>query len=109
MELANARVSMPEQAARGQAVEIKALMRHPMETGYRVDDMGRPIDRHIIERFQVLYGDEVVFAIDLTQGVAANPFFAFFVVATESAELRFEWLDDRGQVTTVTRQLTVTP
>lgn len=107
MELANARVSMPEQASPGEAVEVKALMRHPMETGYRVDDMGRPIERHIVEHFRVRYGGEEVFAIDLTQGVAANPFFAFFLRATETAEVQFEWLDDRGQVTTVSRRLTV--
>lgn len=109
MALANARVSMPEQAARGEVIEIKALMRHPMETGYRVDDFGRPIERHIVERFRVTYAGEEVFGIDLTQGVAANPFFAFFTTATESGELVFTWEDDRGAVTTVTRHLTVSP
>jgi len=107
MALANARVSMPEQAAAGEVIEIKALMRHPMETGYRVDDMGRPIERHIVERFRVTYGGEEVFAIDLTQGVAANPFFAFFTTATETADLVFTWEDNRGEVTTVTKRLTV--
>jgi sulfur-oxidizing protein SoxZ len=79
-----------------------------METGYRVDNMGRPIERHIVRHFRVHYGGATVFSIDLTQGVAANPFFAFFTVATDTGELTFEWEDDRGAVTTVIRQLTVT-
>lgn len=108
MALAAARVSMPEQARRGEVMEIKALMRHPMETGYRVDDMGRPIERHIVERFRVTYGGDEVFAIDLTQGVAANPFFAFYLRADESGPVVFTWEDDRGKVTSVTRELTVT-
>ena len=99
---------MPDRATRGEVIEIKALMRHPMETGYRVDNMGRPIERHIVERFEVRYAGEEVFAIDLTQGIAANPFFAFFTVATRSGDLEFIWEDDRGAVTTVTKHLTVT-
>lgn len=108
MALATARVSMPDSAARGELLEIKALMRHPMETGYRVDNMGRPIARHIVTRFQVRYAGEDLLDVDLTQGVAANPFFAFFAVATESGEFEFQWEDDQGQVTRVTRHLTVT-
>lgn len=108
MSLANARVSMVDTARRGEAIEIKALMRHPMETGYRFDDMGRPIERNIIERFAVRYDGAEVFAIDLTQGVAANPFFAFFTLATRSGDVEFTWLDERGFVTRVTKHLTVT-
>ncbi len=108
MALAAARVSMPDTARRGEVVEVKALMRHPMETGYRVDDMGRPIERHIVERFRVTYGGDEVFAIDLTQGVAANPFFAFHLRADQSGPVVFTWEDDRGDTTTVTRELTVT-
>lgn len=108
MALANARVSMPDRAAKGESVEVKALMRHPMETGYRLDNMGRPIERHIVERFRVRYDGREVFRIDLTQGVAANPFFAFFIRATRSGDVTFIWEDDRGEVTTVTKPLTVT-
>jgi sulfur-oxidizing protein SoxZ len=99
---------MPEAAKAGEVIEIKALMRHPMRTGYRVDDMGQPIERHIVQHFRVTYGGEEVFAIDLTQGVAANPFFAFFTTAAETADLVFTWEDNRGEVTTVTKRLTVT-
>jgi sulfur-oxidizing protein SoxZ len=107
MTLAVARVSMPTEAKRGEVVDIKALIRHPMETGYRPDNMGRRIPRHIVQRFKVTYAGDEVFSMDLTQGVAANPFFAFSTVAIQTGELVFTWEDDRGEITTVTRQLTV--
>lgn len=107
MALVPARVSLPEAARPGEVLEIKALIRHPMETGYRVDSRGEPIPRHIVKRFTVAYDGALVFAMDLTQGVAANPFIAFTTVATVSGELVFTWEDDRGGVVTVTRRLTV--
>lgn len=107
MALATARVSMPADAKAGDVLEIKALIRHPMETGYRVDARGQPIPRHIIVRFSVAYDGEEVFRMDMTQGVAANPFVAFHTVATRSGELVFTWEDERGEVFTVRKQLTV--
>lgn len=108
MALAQARVSMPAEARRGEILEIKALIRHPMETGYRVDSRGQPIPRHIVRRFAVAYDGEEVFRMDMTQGVAANPFIAFSTVATRTGELVFTWEDDRGGVVTVRKSLTVT-
>ena len=108
MALAAARVSMAEEAKKGEIVEIKALIRHPMETGYRVDSVGKLIPRYIVKRFSVTYGGAEVFSMDLTQGVAANPFIAFSTVAIETGELVFTWEDDRGEVVTVRKTLTVT-
>lgn len=108
MALAPARVSMPDTAKKGEVVEIKALIRHRMETGYRVDSVGKPIPRHIVKRLTVTYDGEQVFAMDFTQGVAANPFIAFSTLATQTGELVFTWEDDLGEVVTVRKALTVT-
>ena len=108
MALQAARVSMPAQAKSGEVLAIKALIRHPMETGYRVDAVGQRIPRHIVRRFAVHYDGEQVFAMDMTQGVAANPFIAFSTVATRSGELVFTWEDDRGEVVEVRKPLEVT-
>lgn len=108
MALAPARVSMPAETKAGDIVEIKALIRHVMETGYRVDNVGKPIPRHIIKRFSVRYGGEEVFAMELTQGVAANPFIAFTIRADAAGELIFRWEDEAGEVITVEKTLAVT-
>ena len=107
MALPAARVAMPALAKAGDIVEIKALIRHPMETGYRVDSVGRKIPRHIIERFTETYDGVEVFRMDMTQGIAANPFVAFSTRATKTGELVFRWHDSTGEVFVVRRTLTV--
>lgn len=103
-----ARIKTPRQARKGEIVEIKALITHPMETGYRRDNMGRAVPRHIIKHFTVAYGGEEVFAAELQPGIAANPFFAFTTVATETGDVVFTWTSDRGDTHSETRRIEVT-
>ena len=105
--MAKALIRMPAQAKKGEVIEIKTLISHPMETGYRRDAMGQPIPRHIINQFVCRYNGEVVFQAELFPAVAANPFCAFFTVATDSGEVVFQWVDDRGSAQTETLRLTV--
>lgn len=108
MALPRARVSMPETALAGEVVEIKTLIRHPMETGYRVDRVGKQIPRHIIQSLSVTYDGAEIFAMDMTQGVAANPFIAFTTRAMRTGEMVFTWTTNRGESVTVSKTLTVT-
>ncbi len=91
-----ARIAMPKTARKGDIVEIKTLIIHPMETGFRRDDVGRPVPRDIIGLFTVTYAGTEVFRMDLFPGVAANPFAAFTTIATETGEFVFTWTDDKG-------------
>ena len=76
-------VRVPRTASKGEVMEIKTLISHPMETGYRRDDHGRLRPRHIIHTFTRTYNGEQVFRADWHPAVAANPYLAF-TVATES-------------------------
>jgi sulfur-oxidizing protein SoxZ len=105
--MAKALIRMPTEARRGEILEIKTLISHPMETGYRRDSMGQPIPRHIINRFVCTYNGQEVFRADLFPAIAANPFLAFFTVATETGEVIFQWTDDRGNIQTETVRITV--
>ena len=102
------RISMPATAKRGDIVDIKTLIQHEMETGYRRDVNGRVIPRDIVTRFEASYGGDVIFSADLFPGVSANPYFAFAVVAAESGPLTFTWTDLAGRATVANRMLTVT-
>ena len=106
--MARALINVPATAKRGEVIEIRTLVQHPMETGYRPDSMGGVIPRDIISRFVCTYNGEEVFRADLFPAIAANPFLAFSTVATESGELRFAWTDDKGQTRTETAKITVT-
>jgi len=105
--MATIRISAPDTARKGEVIEIKALIQHPMETGYRSDSKGEEIPRDIIARFECVYGGETVFAADFGPGIAANPFLGFFTKATESGSLEFRWTDQDGQTWTETHALTV--
>ena len=105
--MARVLINLPARAKRGEIIEIKTLIAHPMETGYRPGPTGAKIPRDIIHRFACTYNGEEVFGAELHPAIAANPFIAFFTVATESGEIAFSWTDDRGQTQTEVRQITV--
>lgn len=105
--MARVLINLPAQAKRGEIVEIKTLIAHPMETGYRPDNTGKLVPRDIINRFTCTYNGEEVFRADLFPAIAANPFIAFWTVATDSGELVFSWTDDHGQTQTEIRNIIV--
>jgi len=102
-----ARVRMPQNATRGEVIEIRTLVQHPMESGFRLDNTGKEIPRHIVESFDCTYNGREIFRVKLHPAVSTNPFFTFYAVATESGELVFTWKDDQGGVASVTQALTV--
>jgi len=105
--MARALINVPKQAKRGDVIEIKTLVSHPMETGYRRDSMGNAIPRDIINRFVCTYNGVEVFRADLFPAIAANPFLSFHTVATESGELKLSWTGDDGNTQTETVNITV--
>lgn len=105
--MARTLINVPPKAKRGQIIEIKTLISHVMETGYRRNESGVPIPRDIINLFVCTYNDTEIFRADLHQAIAANPFITFFTVATESGTLQFQWTDDNGQVETASAKILV--
>jgi sulfur-oxidizing protein SoxZ len=93
---ARALINVPAKAKRGEIIEIKTLISHPMESGYRVGINGTMIPRDIIRRFVCSYNGDEIFRAELSPAIAANPFISFFTVATESGTIAFEWSGDNG-------------
>ena len=94
--MASALINVPERARRGEIIEIKTLVSHPMETGYRRTQLGQAIPRDIIRRFVCTYNGTEVFRAELHPAIAANPFIAFSTVAAESGTIAFHWTGDNG-------------
>ena len=92
--MSNVLVNAPKTAKRGSIVEIKALILHPMETGFRPGTMGKIIPRNIIERFTATWNGTEIFEMEMSPAIAANPFVSFFAVATESGTIDFRWTGD---------------
>jgi sulfur-oxidizing protein SoxZ len=68
--VANALINVPARARRGEIIEIKTLVSHPMETGYRRTQLGAPIPRDIIRPFCTYNGTEVFMT---SPAISANP------------------------------------
>ena len=102
-----ARIAMPESALKGESIEIKTLVSHPMESGFRFDNNGEAIPRNIIEKFEVFYLGEAAFTTHFGPGIAANPFLSFFLTVQESGEVEFVWTEQSGEITKLTRNLQV--
>jgi sulfur-oxidizing protein SoxZ len=96
MALTDARISVPRENRRGEPFEVRISIRHAMETGYRTDALGKPVPRNVIRRISCRYNGEPAFEVLTSSGIAANPYFRFFLRARESGMLDFEWVDDAG-------------
>ncbi|RPI45162.1 MAG: thiosulfate oxidation carrier complex protein SoxZ [Betaproteobacteria bacterium] len=92
-----ARVQVPREAKRGEIIVIRIAIQHKMETGYRLDNFGKPIPKNVINELVCRYDGVEIFRAEMGSGVAANPFLEFFTVAEASGEIVFEWIDDAGE------------
>ncbi len=98
MATPNIKARIPKKAGKGEVIEIKCLIEHPMETGRRKDDAGNTIPRRIINRFTCAYNGEEVFSSDWDTSVSANPMLSFHIRAEDSGTIELKWFDDDGSV-----------
>lgn len=106
--MARTLINAPSTAKRGDVIEIRATIGHPMETGFRPGDDGRILPRNLIKRFSCHYNGELVFSAELFSAVAANPYLAFHTIAIESGTLALTWEGDNAFAQTENVTLTVT-
>ena len=106
--MARTLIQVPASATRGQVIELRVLIAHPMETGYRPDADGRVLPRDILRKFACRHNGETVFSAEFYPAIAANPYLAFHTMATDSGTLEFEWTGDNGFAQVERRTLVVT-
>lgn len=107
--MARALIHAPATARRNDVIEIRALIGHPMETGYRPGPDGKPLPRDILTHFRCRYNGTDVFSAELHPAVSANPYLVFYTVAVESGTLEFTWSGDNGFTQTERATITVAP
>ena len=120
--MARTLITVPTTAKSGQIIEIKALVQHPMETGYRRSSDGDMLPRDLIRTFICRFvaganvgsaadaanAGELVFAATFHAAVAANPYLSFNFRAASSGTLIFMWEGDKGFEQRETANLLVT-
>lgn len=100
-------LNVPRQVRRGDPIEIRILISHPMESGQRRNEMGDLVPRMIINDLRCTYAGQTVLQLDLFPAIAANPYLAFAARAETSGPLVITWSDDSGATQTETVQIEV--
>ena len=106
--MARTLLNLPKTARAGEVIEIRTLIAHPMETGYRPGENGQVLPRDIIRKFSCRYNGELVFSAEFYPAISANPYLAFHTVAMASGTLSFTWEGDNGFSQTENVAITVT-
>ena len=101
------RVKVPKSATAGEAIVIKTLIKHKMESGQRKDKDGNKIPRSIITRFVCDFNGQNVIDVTLEPAISTNPFIQFEAVVPEAGEYKFTWYDDDGSVYETTKKIAV--
>jgi len=78
-------------------VEVKLMIRHPMESGLRKDENGKKIPAHFIETLEVKCNNKIVLDAYLGMAVSENPFIQFsFNGGAKGDMLEVTWKDNSG-------------
>ena len=101
------RIRVADKARKGEVIEVKTLITHPMETGLRKDAEGKLLPRLIVNSFSATYNDKPVVSVALEPAVSANPYLSFFVRIEESGTLKLTWTDDQKQSWTAESKIEV--
>ena len=83
---------------KGDLVEVRVLMVHPMETGQRKDTGGNLVPQHFIQEMTVKLNGRTVIDGQISQAVSRNPVFSFRLKGAKTGDkLEIAWLDNRGE------------
>ncbi|MCG6985390.1 MAG: thiosulfate oxidation carrier complex protein SoxZ [Thiocapsa sp.] len=79
-------------------VNVKVLMRHPMETGSRKHPAtGALLPRHFIREVVCEHNGSAVLTLDWGWGVAADPYLSFDILDGKAGDsITVRWEDNQG-------------
>ncbi|MDE2362909.1 MAG: thiosulfate oxidation carrier complex protein SoxZ [Hyphomicrobiales bacterium] len=87
--------------------EIKVLMNHEMETGFRKDSSGNVVPAWFIREVTAKLNDKIVMTAQWGPSVSKNPYLAFKVKGGKAGDkVSVSWVDSQGD--TRTDEATVT-
>ena len=100
------RISLIGVIAPGNEIEVRILIGHPMETGFRSNESGVTVSKNIIETIVVKLDRTELFKAKVGTGIAANPLVSLFMtIPVGGGTLEVEWQDDQGTSGRAQKQL----
>ena len=92
---------------KGDIVEVKVLMSHPMETGRKKDDSGQLIAAHFVQLVTATLNGQVVLEAQWGTGISKNPYLTFRLKGAKLGDvIELTWHDNFGK--TATQNIAVT-
>ncbi len=81
--------------------DVRVLMAHPMETGFRKDSSGKTIPAHYIKDVKATANGKTVLTARWSQAVSQNPYLQFrFKGAKPGDKVSITWTDNKGETRT---------
>jgi sulfur-oxidizing protein SoxZ len=83
---------------KGSSCEVKALIKHPMETGMRKDKKsGALVPAHFIQEIVCTHNGSNVMTAYWAATISTNPYIAFsFNNAKKGDKVMLKWVDNKG-------------
>jgi sulfur-oxidizing protein SoxZ len=92
---------------KGEFVEVKVLMSHPMETGRRKDAAGQVVLAHFVQLLTATLNGKKVLEAQWGTGIAKNPYLTFRLKNARVGDIvEVTWHDNWGE--TATHHIAVT-
>ena len=107
MSKVKARGKVPKEAESGEIIEVKTLLRHPMNSGRMKDSEGNIIPRKIINKFAAKFNEELIFSVDIEPSVSSNPYIVFPFKVMNTGTFEFIWEEDTGEIYTLKKEISV--
>lgn len=82
---------------RNGVVDVKTLMKHPMETGLRKDKDGNKIPEHWIQDVVAEVNGKVVFSCAFNTSISKDPYLSFAYAGSKGETLTLSWKDSAGE------------
>lgn len=78
-------------------VDVRSLIRHPMDSGFLFNEEFVPIPPHYIEILTFKHNDKVVLKTDWGPAVSKDPFIGFrFRGGRKGDMIEVHWVDNKG-------------
>ena len=103
----NARLIVPTLVRAGEEFQIRLLIQHPMETGFRRDVDGNVLETNLLETLSLDFEGQPVFNALTMNALTANPFLTFVVVIKQSGKFNARWRDMKGNVGSISASVRV--
>lgn len=82
---------------KGDFVEVKVLMSHPMETGRKKDDFGQLIPAHFVQLVTATLNGKLVLEAQWGTGISKNPYLTFRLKDAKIGDMvAVTWRDNLG-------------